>query len=210
MVDGPAVFGALCLFAISGCLSVAEAVVAVGRSPRGGVRYLVAGFALDGVVATIAYNVLKVSLAHDFWGEPFTIYLAALFWGPLLLRVKLELLIPLNVRLKSALAIFSTVRSRLLDRVDSGATLYLTNWVSDVAGPAIRRIGYQAVSEKAKQYFSGLGRMSEDQKSNAITAVDKITFDVIDQEARESSLAWLVLKLGGKGVLIGLVQERKQ
>jgi len=205
--DVPAIIGGLCLFGLAGSLSVAESSIARGRSPKGGIRFLLAGFAIDGVVATVAYWILKVSLVRDFWGEPVSIYVAALVWGPLLLRVKLELLFPLSARAKEVLSTFTTVRSKLLDRVDAGATLNLAIWVRDVACPAIEMKGFEEVALLARTYFRELVRMSEEEKNTVIARVDEIALDSIDEESRESSLAWLVIHHGGKGTLRGILQN---
>lgn len=208
--DWGSIFALFALFTVGGLIGVAEAHMSIRRSLWGGLRWLLVGFTVDGVVTLGAFWILRAALVADFWGEPLSIYMAALVWGPVLLRVKLELLVPLNSRMHDAIGGVVWLRQKLMDRVDGGAACYTSNWIHSAVRLAIKAEGYVSVAARASTYFLNLGHLSEEKRTNLVSQVVEIGADDISSEMRSSNLAQLLVDNGGKNFLKSLVGNRHQ
>lgn len=207
MPNVEATSGLLLLFVASGVLGILEVRFGLKLPPKGARRWFLAAFALDGVVTMIAYWVLHVSLVPTFWGDPYSVYLLALFWGPILLRVKVELLVPLGKRGDRTLHLLSSVRSRLIDRIGQETSRYYAGWLEAKVVPVLVGLKWEQLFAIATSYFRGLALTDDKQTEVARQMAGVDAIKVADPPLAARSLAWLLIDNKGLSLLRQFVSE---
>ncbi len=206
----PIFYGSMLL--VAGGIGALEVLNAIRRSPVGGLAWLGLVFMLDALIAAGAFWILDQAIVPTFWGQPITVYVAAVVAGPVLFRVAVSFVWPEGVRSHEIFwGKLSQLRQFFISQVDKGAAIQHSAWLNTRVIPSLCLLGVQTLRDRSYTYLVEVNELSDEKRAQIIDDIDTIADDVTTPEtARIKSIAHVVSKHIGRRFLKGLVSEQKK
>ena len=206
ILDWQRIVALILLFVVGGGFGVFELILTRRRSARGGFGWLIVIFAIDAIVALLAYLFLDAALADEFWGDPIVIYLAALIWSPFLLRTQFEFLVPGGPAARDLFRVLPASREFLASRVHIASARYVSNWMGAKVVPSVLSAGLKSMVDGAEDFFRNLTSLQQDRMDALVIQLRGVEHDLASPvEDRIRSIAQIMIDNGALTKLKSIV-----